>query len=83
LDAIIPVNVGDELGIFKKHGLNLKVVDFGGDSKMVRGMAAGTWGRLSPCGRSERLRLARSDTRCRAVTQAGSPEGPLLFLPRS
>ena len=40
-DAIIPVNVGEQLGIFKKHGLDLKIVDFGGGSKMVQGMAAG------------------------------------------
>ncbi len=41
-DAIIPVNVGDKLGIFKKHGLDLKILDFGGGSKMVQGMAAGS-----------------------------------------
>jgi NitT/TauT family transport system substrate-binding protein len=40
-DAIIPVNVGDQLGIFKKHGLDLKIIEFGGGSKMVQGMAAG------------------------------------------
>jgi ABC-type nitrate/sulfonate/bicarbonate transport system substrate-binding protein len=40
-DAIIPVNVGDALGIFKKHGLALKIVDFGGGGKMAQGMAAG------------------------------------------
>ncbi|HEX4195564.1 MAG TPA: hypothetical protein VHY80_20815, partial [Stellaceae bacterium] len=28
-DAIIPVNVGDQLGFFKKHGLDLKIIDFG------------------------------------------------------
>jgi NitT/TauT family transport system substrate-binding protein len=41
-DAIIPVNVGDQLGIFKKHGLDLKIVDFGGGSKMVQALAAGS-----------------------------------------
>lgn len=41
-DAIIPVNVGDKLGIFKKHGLDLKIVDFGGGSKMVQGLVAGS-----------------------------------------
>ena len=41
-DAIIPVNVGDKLGIFKKHALDLKIVDFGGGSKMAQGMAAGS-----------------------------------------
>ncbi len=40
-DAIIPVNVGEQLGIFKKHGLDLKIIEFGGGSKMVQGMAAG------------------------------------------
>jgi NitT/TauT family transport system substrate-binding protein len=40
-DAIIPVNVGEALGIFKKHGLNLTITDFGGGSKMVQAMAAG------------------------------------------
>jgi len=40
-DAIIPVNVGDKLGIFKKHGLDLVITDFGGGSKMVQAMAAG------------------------------------------
>jgi len=41
-DPIIPVNVGDKLGIFKKHGLDLKVVDFTGGSKMATAMAAGS-----------------------------------------
>ena len=40
-DAIIPVNIGDQLGIFKKHGLKLEITDFGGGSKMVQGLAAG------------------------------------------
>src|SRR5579884_775572 len=40
-DAIIPVNVGDELGIFKKHGLDLTIVDFGGGSRMVQGIVGG------------------------------------------
>ncbi len=40
-DPIIPVNVGDKLGIFKKHGLDLKIVDFLGGSKMTQAMAAG------------------------------------------
>src|SRR6476619_5432466 len=41
-DAIIPVNVGDELGIFKKHGLDLKIVDFGGGSRRVQALTAGS-----------------------------------------
>jgi NitT/TauT family transport system substrate-binding protein len=39
-DPIIPVNVGDQVGIFKKHGLDLKIVDFLGGSKMAQAMAA-------------------------------------------
>jgi len=41
-DPIIPVNVGEQLGIFKKHGLDLKIVDFTGGSKMATAMAAGS-----------------------------------------
>ncbi len=41
-DAIIPVNVGDQVGIFKKHGLKLKIVDFSGGSKMAQALAAGS-----------------------------------------
>jgi ABC-type nitrate/sulfonate/bicarbonate transport system substrate-binding protein len=41
-DPIIPVNVGDKLGIFKKHGLTLKIVDFTGGSKMAQALAAGS-----------------------------------------
>jgi ABC-type nitrate/sulfonate/bicarbonate transport system substrate-binding protein len=39
-DPIIPVNVGDKLGIFKKHGLTLKIIDFTGGSRMSTAMAA-------------------------------------------
>jgi ABC-type nitrate/sulfonate/bicarbonate transport system substrate-binding protein len=42
-DPITPVNVGDKLGIFKKHGLDLTIVDFTGGSgfrtKQLRGQA--------------------------------------------
>ena len=41
-DAIIPVNVGDRLGIFKKHGLDLTITNFGGGGKMVQAMTAGS-----------------------------------------
>jgi ABC-type nitrate/sulfonate/bicarbonate transport system substrate-binding protein len=41
-DPIIPVNVGYDAGIFKKHGLDLKIVDFTGGSKMAQAMAAGS-----------------------------------------
>lgn len=40
-DPIIPVNVGYQLGIFKKHGLDVTIVDFTGGSKMAQAMAAG------------------------------------------
>ena len=40
-DPIIPVDIGEQLGIFKKHGLDLKIVDFTGGSKMTQAMAAG------------------------------------------
>jgi|SRR6516162_9437137 len=40
-DPVIPVNVGDKLGIFKKHGLDLTIVDFTGGSKMTQAMVAG------------------------------------------
>jgi len=41
-DAIIPVNVGVELGIFKKHGLDVKIVELQGGSKMAQAVAAGS-----------------------------------------
>ena len=41
-DPIIPVNVGDKLGIFKRHGLELTIVDFTGGSKMAQVMVAGS-----------------------------------------
>jgi NitT/TauT family transport system substrate-binding protein len=40
--AIIPVNVGDRLGIFAKHGLDLKIADFTGGSKVTQAIAAGS-----------------------------------------
>ncbi len=40
-DNTLPVNVGDEKGLFKKHGLDIKIVDFQGGSKMVQAMIAG------------------------------------------
>ncbi len=41
-DPIIPVDVGQKLGIFQKHGLDLKIIDFTGGSKMATAMAAGS-----------------------------------------
>jgi len=40
-DPVIPVDVGEELGIFKKHGLDVNIVNFSGGAKMVQAMAAG------------------------------------------
>ena len=40
-DPIIPVNIGFDQGIFKKHGLDVKIVDFSGGAKMAQAMAAG------------------------------------------
>ena len=40
-DPIIPVNFGFDQGIFKKHGLDVKIVDFSGGAKMAQAMAAG------------------------------------------
>ena len=40
-DPIIPVNIGERVGIFKKHGLDLKIVDFTGGAKMVQALTAG------------------------------------------
>jgi NitT/TauT family transport system substrate-binding protein len=41
-DPVLPVDVGYQLGIFKKHGLDLNIVTFGGGSKMATAMAAGS-----------------------------------------
>ncbi len=40
-DAIIPVNIGEKLGIFKRHGLDLEITDYGGGGKMAQALAAG------------------------------------------
>jgi ABC-type nitrate/sulfonate/bicarbonate transport system substrate-binding protein len=39
---ILPVNVADRVGIFKKHGLDVKIADFTGGSKMSQAMVAGS-----------------------------------------
>ena len=39
---ILPVNVGDKLGIFAKHGLALKIADFTGGSKLTQAMTGGS-----------------------------------------
>jgi NitT/TauT family transport system substrate-binding protein len=37
-----PVNLGQEFGIFQKHGLDLKISDFTGGSKLIQAMTAGS-----------------------------------------
>ena len=39
---ILPVNVADKLGLFKKHGLDVKISDFTGGSKLSQAMVAGS-----------------------------------------
>lgn len=39
---ILPVNVADKLGLFKKHGLELRIANFTGGSKMAQAMVAGS-----------------------------------------
>lgn len=43
-DAELPATVGIELGIFEKHGLDVKITDFGGGSRMMQAMTAGSIG---------------------------------------
>ena len=39
---ILPVNVADKLGLFKKHGLDVTIADFTGGSKLSQAMVAGS-----------------------------------------
>jgi NitT/TauT family transport system substrate-binding protein len=39
--SFTPANIGQETGIFKKHGLDLDIAGFGGDAKLQQAMAAG------------------------------------------
>ena len=41
-DALIAANVGDQLGIFRKHGIDVKIVDFGGGGQMIQAITAGS-----------------------------------------
>ena len=41
-DNIMPLAIGDDIGIFKQHGLDLKLVALGGGSKLAQAMAAGS-----------------------------------------
>jgi ABC-type nitrate/sulfonate/bicarbonate transport system substrate-binding protein len=40
--VMLPVNLGVDFGIFKKHGVEVKVVDFAGGSKLIQAMVAGS-----------------------------------------
>jgi ABC-type nitrate/sulfonate/bicarbonate transport system substrate-binding protein len=40
--SFLPVHVGDKVGIFKKHGLALKISDFTGGSKLSQAIVAGS-----------------------------------------
>jgi ABC-type nitrate/sulfonate/bicarbonate transport system substrate-binding protein len=40
--AFLPIHVGDKLGFFKKQGIELKIADFTGGSKLSQAMAAGS-----------------------------------------
>jgi NitT/TauT family transport system substrate-binding protein len=40
-DPEMAVDVGEAVGIFKKHGLDLKIVNFAGGSKMTQALVAG------------------------------------------
>src|SRR5579864_9756716 len=39
---ILPTNVAEKLGLFKKHGLDVKIADFTGGSKVSQAMVAGS-----------------------------------------
>jgi len=41
-DTVIAVDVGDRMGFFKEHGLDLQIVVFTGGSKMVQALTAGS-----------------------------------------
>ncbi|HKT18662.1 MAG TPA: ABC transporter substrate-binding protein [Stellaceae bacterium] len=41
-DAELPATVGVELGFFKQHGLDIKLADLGGDSRVIQAMTAGS-----------------------------------------
>ncbi len=41
-DPIMAVNVGADQGLFEKRGLDVKIIDFTGGSKMAQAMAAGS-----------------------------------------
>src|SRR5262245_41166395 len=38
--AFVPVHVGVETGIFKRHGLDIEIANFGGDAKLLQALTA-------------------------------------------
>ena len=40
--AFLPAHIGDRLGFFKQHGLEVKISDFTGGSKMTQALTAGS-----------------------------------------
>src|SRR5215470_5284185 len=38
--AFVPVHVGVETGIFKQHGLDIEIANFGGDAKLLQALTA-------------------------------------------
>jgi ABC-type nitrate/sulfonate/bicarbonate transport system substrate-binding protein len=38
--AFVPVHVGVEMGIFKRHGLDIEISNFGGDAKLLQALTA-------------------------------------------
>jgi NitT/TauT family transport system substrate-binding protein len=40
--VMLPVNIGVQFGIFKQRGLDVKIVDFTGGSKLIQAMVAGS-----------------------------------------
>jgi ABC-type nitrate/sulfonate/bicarbonate transport system substrate-binding protein len=74
-DAIIPVNVADELGMFKKRGLTVKIVDFDGGSKMAQGLASGSID--IGVGAGTEMVLAAKGVPAMAVCESA---GPFTFL---
>lgn len=38
--AFVPVHIGVETGIFKKHGLDIEISNFGGDAKLLQALTA-------------------------------------------
>jgi NitT/TauT family transport system substrate-binding protein len=40
--AFIPADIGVDVGVFKKHGINLDISAFAGDAKMIQALTAGS-----------------------------------------